>query len=131
MNNFSLQPVAIEPWNGTYLATSQPATCIQEVYESFPGFRGEITWLPNTELSEDCLYMNIWVPRPRQRTQKKMPILVWLYGGGYVSGTATLDIYNADILAATNNVIVVVPQYRVGAFGFLYYGHQDAPGKDI
>lgn len=124
-----LQPVPIDQWNGTYNAFHQPNSCFQEVVVLFPNFKGEETWLPNTPISEDCLYMNIWVPKPKKHLTKKMPILLWLYGGGYVSGSATLDIYNAEILAAENNVIVVTPQYRVGAFGFLYFGIEDAPGK--
>ncbi|XP_021960157.2 acetylcholinesterase isoform X2 [Folsomia candida] len=128
------KPVPIEPWNGTLNAIHQPDTCYQEVFVAFPGFRGEVTWTPNTNISENCLYMNIWAPKhPAKKhgdpNKRKMPILVWIYGGGYVSGTATLDIYNADILAAENNVIVVVPQYRVGAFGFLYFGQEEAPGN--
>lgn len=47
-------------------------------------------------------------------------MLVWIYGGGFMSGSSTLDIYNAEILAAVGNVIVASMQYRVGAFGFLY-----------
>jgi len=64
-----------------------------------------------------------------------LPMLVWIYGGGYMSGTSTLDIYNAKTLAAVGNVIVASMQYRVGAFGFLYLarylpGHEDdAPGE--
>lgn len=60
--------------------------------------------------------------------------LIWIYGGGYMSGTSTLDVYNAKALAAIGNVIVASMQYRVGAFGFLYLapflpGHEDeAPG---
>jgi acetylcholinesterase len=122
------KPVPLDPWNGTLNAFHQPNTCYQDVSEIFPGFKGEVIWLPNTNISEDCLYMNIWVPKPKKHN-KKLPILLWIYGGGYVSGTATLDIYNADILAAENNVIVVEPQYRVGAFGFLYMGVDDAPGN--
>lgn len=64
-------------------------------------------------------------------------MLVWIYGGGYMSGSSTLDIYNAEILAAVGNVIVASMQYRVGAFGFLYLApllpgqEEEAPGKLI
>lgn len=47
-------------------------------------------------------------------------MLIWIYGGGFMSGSSTLDIYNAEILAATGNVIIASMQYRIGAFGFLY-----------
>lgn len=57
-------------------------------------------------------------------------MLVWIYGGGYMSGTSTLDIYNAEILAAVGNVIVASMQYRVGAFGFLYLSPDEFPYPD-
>lgn len=58
-----------------------------------------------------------------------LPMLVWIYGGGYMSGSATLDVYNAEILSAVGNVIVASMQYRVGAFGFLYLAPQ-LPGQE-
>lgn len=59
-----------------------------------------------------------------------LPIMVWIYGGGYMSGSSTLDIYNAEILASLGNVIIASMQYRVGAFGFLYLAPY-FPGIDI
>lgn len=122
-------------------------------------------WNPNTNVSEDCLYLNIWAPaKARLRHERVhengngkhangnhhdnpnehhehdvegLPMLVWIYGGGYMSGSSTLDIYNAKTLSAVGNVIVASMQYRVGAFGFLYLapflpGHEDdAPGEKI
>lgn len=55
-----------------------------------------------------------------QTKQNGLAMLVWIYGGGFMSGSSTLDIYNAEILAAVGNVIVASMQYRIGAFGFLY-----------
>lgn len=138
------KPVPADPWHGVLDATNLPNTCFQERYEYFPGFEGEEMWNPNTNISEDCLYLNIWVPqrlRIRHHQDKppadlpKVPVLVWIYGGGYMSGTATLDIYDADIMAATSDVIVASMQYRVGAFGFLYLNKyfaensEEAPGN--
>lgn len=63
-----------------------------------------------------------------------LPMLIWIYGGGFMSGSSSLDIYNAETLAAVGNVIVASMQYRVGSFGFLYLspmlpGNEDeAPG---
>lgn len=67
-------------------------------------------------------------------TKKGLPIMVWIYGGGFMSGSASLDIYNAEILSSIGNVIVAAMQYRVGAFGFLYLAplmpgsEEEAPG---
>ncbi|XP_058804546.1 acetylcholinesterase-like [Phymastichus coffea] len=141
------KPAPMEPWPGIYNATVMPNSCIQERYEYFPGFEGEEMWNPNTNISEDCLYMNIWVPKKlrlrhkgggdsaeKKNHHQGMPILVWIYGGGYMTGTATLDVYDADIMAARSNAIIASMQYRVGAFGFLYLkdyleANDDAPGN--
>ncbi|XP_015603325.1 acetylcholinesterase [Cephus cinctus] len=138
------KPLPIDPWHGVLNATTLPNSCFQERYEYFPGFEGEEMWNPNTNVSEDCLYLNVWVPQKTRLRHKgtepfgmdksKVPILVWIYGGGYMSGTATLDVYDADIMVATSNVIVASMQYRVGAFGFLYLNKhfansEEAPGN--
>ncbi|XP_015377209.1 PREDICTED: acetylcholinesterase-like [Diuraphis noxia] len=62
------RPVPIDPWTGVLNATRLPNTCYQERYEYFPGFVGEEMWNPNTKLSEDCLYLNVWIPK-KQRTR--------------------------------------------------------------
>ncbi|KAF3422066.1 hypothetical protein E2986_13403 [Frieseomelitta varia] len=139
------KPLPIEPWHGVLNATVLPNSCYQERYEYFPGFPGEEMWNPNTNISEDCLYLNIWVPEkfrlrhkgseaPNNGDKNGLPLLVWIYGGGFMSGTATLDVYDADIMAATSNVIIASMQYRVGAFGFLYLNKhftnsEEAPGN--
>ncbi|XP_012286467.1 acetylcholinesterase [Orussus abietinus] len=133
------KPLPMDPWHGVLNATMLPNSCYQERYEYFPGFEGEEMWNPNTNISEDCLYLNVWVPqkvrlRHQGAEKSRVPILVWIYGGGYMSGTATLDVYDADIMAASNNVIVASMQYRVGAFGFLYLNKhfansEEAPGN--
>lgn len=57
------KPVPVEPWEGILNATKLPNSCYQENYDYFPGFEGEEMWNANTELSEDCLYLSIWVPQ--------------------------------------------------------------------
>ncbi|XP_049842954.1 acetylcholinesterase-like isoform X1 [Schistocerca gregaria] len=136
------RPVPVDPWHGVLDATAMPNSCFQERYEYFPGFEGEEMWNPNTNVSEDCLYLNVWVPQrlrlrhaapPAPGTAPGVPMLVWIYGGGYMSGTSTLEVYSADLVAATSDVIVASMQYRVGAFGFLYLPDigdgEEAPGN--
>lgn len=57
------KPVPVEPWEGILNATKLPNSCYQENYDYFPGFEGEEMWNANTELSEDCLFLSIWVPQ--------------------------------------------------------------------
>ena len=48
-------------------------------------------WNPNTELSEDCLYLNVWVPEEILLGSIMSPVMVWIYGGGFMTGTSTLE----------------------------------------
>nr|XP_019955814.1 PREDICTED: acetylcholinesterase [Paralichthys olivaceus] len=116
------------PWTGVHEANAYPNACYQFVDTSFPGFQGTEMWNPNREMSEDCLYLNIWVPsspRPHNLT-----VMVWIYGGGFYSGSSSLDVYDGRYLAHSETVIVVSMNYRIGAFGFLaLHGSSEAPGN--
>ncbi|WP_344274083.1 carboxylesterase/lipase family protein [Actinomadura napierensis] len=65
--------------------------------------------------AEDCLYLN--VATPRHSSARKLPVMVWIHGNGFINGAGSL--YDAQRLASTGNVIVVSPNYRMGIFGFL------------
>ncbi|TDG99931.1 hypothetical protein EPR50_G00199620 [Perca flavescens] len=116
------------PWTGVYEANAYPNACYQFVDTSYPGFQGSEMWNPNREMSEDCLYLNVWVPsspRPHNLT-----VMVWIYGGGFYSGSSSLDVYDGRYLAHSETVIVVSMNYRIGAFGFLaLHGSSEAPGN--
>ncbi|XP_075049459.1 cholinesterase-like [Mixophyes fleayi] len=84
-------------------------------------------WLVKNEMSEDCLNLNVWVP---QLIIKPAHVMVFIHGGGFISGTSSLPIYDGSVLAATEKVIVVSMNYRVGVLGFLAFpGSKDAPGN--
>lgn len=65
--------------------------------------------------SEDCLYLNVTRPRKAE----KLPVMVWIYGGGLTTGSTTLKLYNPLKLVAEQNVIFVSINYRVNVFGFI------------
>ncbi|KAM3875345.1 cholinesterase-like [Diretmus argenteus] len=115
-------PEPAEGWEGVRDATKFPNTCYQVPDTFFPGFRGAEMWNPNTPLSEDCLYLNVWSPC-RNKTQHQAsplaPVLVWIYGGGFITGTSSLDMYDGRFLSRAEGVVVVSMNYRLGALGFL------------
>ncbi|TWW63685.1 acetylcholinesterase [Takifugu rubripes] len=115
-------------WSGLYEANAYPNACYQVVDTSFPGFQGSEMWNPNREMSEDCLYLNVWVPSsPRSHN---LTVMVWIYGGGFYSGSSSLDVYDGRYLAHSESIIVVSVNYRIGAFGFLaLHGSAEAPGN--
>jgi para-nitrobenzyl esterase len=69
-------------------------------------------------MSEDCLYLNLWVPA--HAANEKLPVMVWIYGGGLDNGSGSTPLYAGDVLAR-HGVIVVTFNYRLGVFGFLAY----------
>ncbi|XP_041125559.1 cholinesterase-like [Polyodon spathula] len=121
-------PVPRKPWTGTWDATKYSSSCYQSVDKSFPGFPGAEMWNPNTKLSEDCLYLNVWVPSPRPQNTA---VMVWIYGGGFSAGTSSLDVYDGKYLAFVENIIVVSMNYRVGPLGFFALPRlcKEAPGN--
>ncbi|MCJ8008437.1 carboxylesterase/lipase family protein [Lederbergia wuyishanensis] len=71
---------------------------------------------PNIPMDEDCLYLNIWTPA--HRTDEKLPVYVWYFGGGLqVGNTAEMEFDGERI--ARRGIVVVTINYRLNAFGFL------------
>jgi para-nitrobenzyl esterase len=68
------------------------------------------------KVSEDCLYLNIWTPA--KTAPERLPVIVWIYGGAYINGSASMPLYWGDQLAP-KGVIVVTIAYRLGPLGFL------------
>jgi para-nitrobenzyl esterase len=77
--------------------------------------------------SEDCLYLNVWTPA-RTATQR-LPVMVWIHGGGYTNGSASMPLYWGDRLALRGVVIVTIA-YRLGPLGFLSHPELTAESKN-
>uniref|UniRef100_A0A8C8RLK3 Carboxylesterase type B domain-containing protein n=1 Tax=Pelusios castaneus TaxID=367368 RepID=A0A8C8RLK3_9SAUR len=108
------KPLPHKPWSHVLEATSFGNACLQPPLTGYPEAK---IFTPQEPQSEDCLFLNIWVPHPRPSTP--IPIIVWIHGGGYFSGAASLNLYGGRFLAATENVIVASMNYRLGPLGFL------------
>jgi len=67
-------------------------------------------------VNEDCLYLNVWTPA--KSASERLPVMVWIYGGGFAIGATSLGTYDGTNLAKKGVVLVSVA-YRVGPFGFL------------
>ena len=71
---------------------------------------------PSTEVSEDCLTVNVWTPKADKGSR---PVFVWIHGGGFSWGTAAHALYDGRNLAERGDMVVVSMQYRLGSFGWL------------
>lgn len=102
-------PQRVMPWQGVRHADRFAPECLQPLRGSRQNhyFGDEAT-------SEDCLYLNIWAPRQA----KKAPVIVWIYGGGFNIGSASMANYSGEPLARAGVVRVNIA-YRVGSLGFL------------
>jgi para-nitrobenzyl esterase len=75
--------------------------------------------------SEDCLYLNVWTPATR--ADERLPVMVWIHGGGFTAGTPPERLYHGEAIAK-KGVIVVTLAYRLGVFGFLAHPALSAEG---
>jgi para-nitrobenzyl esterase len=92
------------PWSGVRKADTFAPACMQAMGAPPPG-----------GVSEDCLYLNVW--SPAKTAGEKLPVLVWIYGGGFAGGATSYPVHDGARLA-TRGVILVSISYRVGQLGF-------------
>jgi len=101
-------PQPVRPWAGVKDATAYGHDCMQKPFPSDAAPLG-------TEPSEDCLVLNVW--RPAQASGGKLPVMVWIYGGGFVNGGSSPAVYDGSRFAR-RGVVFVSFNYRLGRFGF-------------
>nr|XP_020010720.1 pyrethroid hydrolase Ces2e-like [Castor canadensis] len=120
-------PKPAAPWSGVRNGTSHPARCLQNSdIMNMDSLKQLKQTLPPVSMSEDCLYLSIYSPAYAHEGSN-LPVMVWIHGGALVAGMASS--YDGSILAATENVVVVAIQYRLGVLGFFSTGDQHASGN--
>ncbi len=101
-------PQPATSWSGVRDASRPGAPCMQQAMP-----------VPGIPPSEDCLFLNVWAPRPPAgRVQPPLPVMVFIHGGGFVFGSGAEPAYDGTALAR-HKVVLVTLNYRLGVFGFL------------
>lgn len=100
-------PQPVKPWYDTRACTAFSPRCPQP--KSFITISAE-------PMDEDCLYLNVWTEA--KNADAKLPVMVWIHGGGYTTGSGSQPLYDGAALAR-QGVVVVTINYRLGPFGFL------------
>lgn len=101
-------PQPVQPWTGVRPALDYGSDCMQL---PFPGDAAPLGVTPR----EDCLYLNVWTPAARGGG--KLPVMVWIYGGGFVNGGSSPAVYSGAHFAE-RGVVLISFNYRLGRFGF-------------
>lgn len=100
------EPQPVEKWDGLRVCDRFAPACPQPKSMLF---RVE-------ETSEDCLYLNVW--SPAESPDEKLPVMIWLHGGGFSTGTGAQSLYDGMNLARKGIVLVTI-NYRLGLLGYL------------
>ncbi|XP_046753940.1 juvenile hormone esterase-like [Diprion similis] len=107
-------PVEAIAWNGTRNATRDGSTCPQ----ALGGISG----------SEDCLYLNVYTPQLPMNTSTLLPVMVFIHGGAFIYGSSSSATFSPDYLL-DSDIVLALPNYRLGALGFLSTGNEVAAGN--
>ncbi|XP_057652545.1 juvenile hormone esterase-like isoform X1 [Diorhabda carinulata] len=113
-------PEPAEKWKGILDATKSNKICYQQ--NNMLG----LELLEEME-TEDCLYLNVYTPK-NPSNNSSLPVLIYIHGGGFVSGSGNFDFFGPHYFME-HNIILVTPNYRLGPFGFLTTGDEIIPGN--
>ena len=105
-------PQPVQVWSGVRKADTYSSDCMQVPFPSDAAPLG-------TAPAEDCLYLNVWRPAGTP-ANAKLPVMFWIYGGGFVNGGSSPAVYDGSKFAE-KGVIFVSANYRLGRFGFFAF----------
>lgn len=120
-------PQPVKNWSGIRVCDKFSASAVQSDPKPFMMWSEEFITPPD-KLSEDCLYLNVWTPA--KSAKEKLPVLVWIYGGGFSSGSAACAVYDGEEMAK-KGIVFVSLNYRVGVLGFMAHPElsKESPDK--
>ena len=117
-----LPPQPVTPWTGIKEMTSYVATAPQNIIAPGPNSpfqpspKLDMSLGTQPEINEDCLQLNVWTPG---LDNAHRPVMVWIHGGAFTSGTGASPTSNGGVLASRGDVVAVTINYRLNVFGFL------------
>ncbi|KTF83179.1 hypothetical protein cypCar_00032023 [Cyprinus carpio] len=119
-------PSPVQGWEGIRNSTQHPFLCVQNLDWLSMMLKSMMLDFTPPEVSEDCLYLNVYTPSQRSESDK-LPVMVWIHGGSLLmSGACAFD---GSPLVAYENIVVVVIQYRLGILGYFSTGDRNAQGN--
>ncbi|MCP3818465.1 carboxylesterase family protein [Streptomyces sp. A3M-1-3] len=110
-------------WDGTRDATAFGPSAPQLYREQGDQVLGHHGSPP---FDEDCLTLNVWTPGA---DEAKRPVMVWIHGGGFISGSGSMPNYSGETFARNGDLVAVTINYRLGPLGYLYFGEDGAGGN--
>lgn len=109
-------PQPLAPWKGIKKCITFGPNAMQKPPVARGVYTTEFLIPSNTPISEDCLYLNVWAPAVKSSSQK-IPVFVWIHGGGFNEGSGSVPIYDGESMAK-KGIILITINYRLGVFGF-------------
>lgn len=103
-------PKPVKNWTGVRAAKKFGPRCMQR-----PVFSDMVFW--SDGVSEDCLYLNVWTPSIDEDAD--LPVLVYIYGGGFIAGDGSEPRYEGESMARNKGIVTVTVNYRLSVFGFM------------
>lgn len=110
-------------WQGTRDATAFGPSAPQPYREGGDQVLGTHGSPP---FDEDCLTLNVWTPGTGDA---KRPVMVWIHGGGFISGSGSMPGYSGETFSRNGDLVVVTVNYRLGPLGYLYFGEDGTGGN--
>lgn len=113
------KPQDVQPWDTVMIAEHYGPAAIQKLHSPEDNWYGKEFYAAGTEMSEDCLYLNVWTPKgASDHPEKKLPVAVWVHGGAFTGGWSHEIEFDGEAWTK-RDVILVTINYRLNLYGFL------------